>query len=627
MRDMAIIVPTRGRPANIVKVLAAWDFTQAWDQADLVIAVDADDPEIHGYHDLLNANRPGLHLVSWPEWLPMVHKLNATALSLAGTYRALGFAGDDHLPRTIGWAARYLAALAELGSGMVYGDDGYQGAKLSTEWAVTSDIVMALGRMVPADVEHMYSDVSLLELLTAVGCARYLPEVRIEHMHPIVNKADTDEQYKRVNSREQFRTDRLAYQRWQSTEKNDQIEMVRALRPGWPAVTPNGRRNADSISNHHGRRKVRTVKRSGPTSHRRQQNDSGRLPIPRFFRRVRGATPDEIGITLADFASGVPADQAIVELGVFQGRTALLMAWGAREGNGAHVWGIDAWDLEANTYGAPFKTGDSREWAKWNVQALGYADKITLIHGYSLEQAQTWDGPLIGLLFVDADHSYDGARNDITAWAKHLAPGALIAVDDYGHPDYPEVAKAVDDLVAENFLASVQVYHDRLAVTRLTDEQDGSQGRTLPNREDGTIGDGPAAITSEGVRPGPRQAQDTPDPDKPAQPVSGVEVPRFEPVAAGKAETVSLPEPGEVPAALFESAAEIGEQERFEPVDHSAVTPDEAKQVTEDGWRVGLTIDDLTMVQLRALAKLRGVTLGYRKNKREETVQALRDGR
>lgn len=604
MPEMAIIVPTRGRPANVQKVIAAWDFTNAWDHADLVLAVDDDDPEIEGYRDLLatfgahdvdGVRLSPLKLFEVPTWMPMVHKLNATAQALAGQYRVLGFAGDDHLPRTIGWAGRYLAALDELGTGMVYGDDGYQGAKLSTEWAMTSDIVRELGRMVPADVEHMYSDVSLLELLQAAGCARYLPEVRIEHMHPIVNKAETDDQYKRVNSREQFHRDRVAYQRWRSHDKDDQIEAVRALRPGRPMVKPARQQPAGPTHNYNGRRKVRTVKRSGPSSNRRQETGgSGRLPIPRFFRRVRGATPDEIGITLADFASGVSRDQAIVELGVFQGRTALLMAWGAREGNGAHVWGIDAWEMTGNTYGPPFKTGDSREWAKYNVEALGYAGDITLIHGYSQEEAQRWSGPPIGLLYVDADHSYSGAVGDIRAWAGHLAPGALIAVDDYGHQDYPEVGRAVDDLVEEGFLAPVQVFHDRLAVTRLMDQQD-DKGRPA------------AAITSEGVRPEPEQAQDGPARSGPTEAVSEARGPAYEPVAAGKAESVSLPEE---PAATMAT----------EPLDHP-VREGELEDVA-----AGTEVDNLNMVQLRTLAKVRGITLGYRKNKREETLQAFRDG-
>ena len=247
MSELAILIPTRGRPGNIRKVISAWDFTNAWDDADMILIVDADDPELAGYEAIerdFNAEAPvgsePLKLVTMDEWMPMIHKLDQVAKLYAQTraYFALGFAGDDHLPQTIGWAKRYLTVLRELGTGMVYGDDGYQGAKLRTEWAITADVVAALGRMIPAPVEHMYSDVALLELMTAAGAVRHLPEVRIEHMHPVAGKAESDEQYKRVNHRDQFAKDRKDYEAWQRSGRTTDIATVRALRAGRPDERP-----------------------------------------------------------------------------------------------------------------------------------------------------------------------------------------------------------------------------------------------------------------------------------------------------------------------------------------------------------------------------------------------------
>ncbi len=193
------------------------------------------------------------------------------------------------------------------------------------------------------------------------------------------------------------------------------------------------------------------------------------MTFPESFQSVRGATPEAIGAVLAHFAAGVPRDQAIVELGVFCGRTALQLAWGAQQGHGAHVWGIDAWDLPGNPYDPPFTRPETRHLAYRNVEANGYGGRVTLLNDFSHHVATKWDGPPVGLLFVDADHSYKGARRDITGWAKHLAPGAVIAVDDYHHPDWPGVAEAVDELVTHDFLTPVTVMHERLAVTALTD--------------------------------------------------------------------------------------------------------------------------------------------------------------
>jgi hypothetical protein len=590
MPNLAVLVPTRGRPGNIRKVISAWDFTNAWDHADMILIVDVDDPELAGYDEIEKEfrhqvaapeGRQPLKMLVMDEWMPMVHKLNKAAEYLASVraYQALGFAGDDHLPQTIGWAQRYLTVLSELGTGMVYGDDGYQGKKLSTEWAITADVVRALGRMVPADVEHMYCDNSIMEMFAAAGALRHLPEIRIEHMHPIVGKAQTDAQYQRVNHRDQFAKDRRAYESWRHGDvfRTDVAE-IRHLRRGRPEVTseptPARPRVAGSAP--------RPVARSGPRSARGPRV----LRTPRHFRLVRAATPEDVMVALADFAMAVPADQEIVELGVFQGRTALQLAWGAAQGNGAHVTAIDPWDLPGNVYDPPFTDAESRGWAQHWVSSLGYSDKITLVQAFSHEVAARWaisaeeegrDGQRVGLLYVDGDHTKEGAKRDIVAWAPHLAEGARIAVDDYGHPDWPGVGQAVDELVDEGVLAPIELYHDRLAVTRLK----------VTTAE--LIEESPpvTAITSEGVSPSPYPA------------VSGQ--------VAAQPDAVDL---------------------MFDLPDISVSIDPEAVNVGElEGIPAGTPVADLNTVQLRALAKHRGIVLGIRKDKRAEIVQALKDGR
>lgn len=591
MPELAVIVPTRGRPENIRRLIGAWDFTNAWDVADLVLAVDADDPEIRRYHDLAAEHRHPdtdedlFRVIEYTTWLPMVAKLNATAKRLAeeGSYFALAFAGDDHVPETIGWAARYLTVLHELGSGMVYGDDGYQGRKLSTEWAITADVVRALGgRMVPAPVDHMYCDNSIMDLFDGAGAIRHLPEVRIEHRHPIAGKAETDAQYQRVNHRDQFRTDRLAYERWRSSGMISDIRTVRALRaPDAPSFRLEKERPvARPVTT---RRKAADRMRSGPT---RRRIDVSRYPFSYELKEVRGATPDEVGMALADMASMVPADQEIVELGVFQGRTALIMAWGATQGSGAHVTGIDPWDLEGNVYDPPFTDAESRIWAEYRVRELGYGERVQLVQAFSADVAETWTGAPVGLLFVDGDHTKEGARRDIEAWAPHLAPGATIAVDDYHHPDWPGVAEAVDELVAEGFLAPVEVFHDRLAVTRLTE----GDGRVT-------------VVTSEGVTPSPYPAAPGQVADEPP-----TVAPHVEATVVRETEEVHLPEADNEVS---------GEDWAWK------VAPEEAVALTVP---VG-PVADLNTVQLRALAKHRGIVLGVRKDKRDLILQALRDGR
>ncbi len=243
MKDLLVIVPTRSRPHNVLPVVEAWIATGAFEAAELLFAIDYDDPvrsdylrEIGRAGGELGGKMPAalLRHAQLPHHLQLVPKLNTIATARAEYYAhfALGFAGDDHRPRTVGWAQRYLEELRQLGSGIVYPDDGYQHERIPTSWAMTADIVRALSAMVPAPVEHLYCDNAIRDLGEAAGCLRYLPDVLVEHLHPVAGKADDDEQYQRVNSRPQFRADRKAYRGWQRSDLPRQVGMIMGLRNG-----------------------------------------------------------------------------------------------------------------------------------------------------------------------------------------------------------------------------------------------------------------------------------------------------------------------------------------------------------------------------------------------------------
>jgi hypothetical protein len=62
-----------------------------------------------------------------------------------------------------------------------------------------------------------------------------------------------------------------------------------------------------------------------------------------------------------------------------------------------------------------------------------------------------WAGPLPHFVFVDGDHTYEGAAGDITIWWKLLRRYGVMAIHDYKKaPDnkpYPGVDRAVDEIL------------------------------------------------------------------------------------------------------------------------------------------------------------------------------------
>jgi hypothetical protein len=196
-----------------------------------VLAVDEDDPDAQQYGALAG----GFVSVGYCDNVEstMVYALNQTAASELRLDRppfALGFMGDDHRPRTIGWDAAYLAALRELGTGIVYGDDLLQGEQLPTQCAMTADIAATLGYMCPPSLRHMYVDNFWKDLGKAVGCLQYLPDVTVEHMHPVAGKADWDEGHKRVNDQSVYAADARTYHAYRESSSAADVAKIRALR-------------------------------------------------------------------------------------------------------------------------------------------------------------------------------------------------------------------------------------------------------------------------------------------------------------------------------------------------------------------------------------------------------------
>jgi hypothetical protein len=216
-----MIVPTRGRPQNAAALVGAWD-TVTGPEAELLFAVDDDDPTLPQYLALGTSMHVG-------ERLRLGGTLNEVALKFADDYDAIGFCGDDHLARTSGWALRFLAELDRLGTGMVYGDDLIQGPNLPTAIAMTTDIIRALGYMVPGGLVHLSIDDAWLALGRAIGRITYLPDVVLEHMHPIAQKAEWDAGYAEANDPAQYAADGQRLADWKLFQMGADVERLQHL--------------------------------------------------------------------------------------------------------------------------------------------------------------------------------------------------------------------------------------------------------------------------------------------------------------------------------------------------------------------------------------------------------------
>jgi hypothetical protein len=205
---LTMLVPTRGRPDNARRLLAACEATCVLPTTSMVFGVDSDDPALDGY-DQCNAGR-GYVMQLEPSGQPgMVSVLNR--MTDIGHYHAVGFMGDDHLPVTQGWDKALCDALEGKPAVLAYGNDLLQGERIPTAVAMTASIPRALGYMAPPTLRHLYVDNVWADWGRGLGALTYLPDVVIEHLHPAAGKAQRDAGYEAVNAPEVDSADRAAY--------------------------------------------------------------------------------------------------------------------------------------------------------------------------------------------------------------------------------------------------------------------------------------------------------------------------------------------------------------------------------------------------------------------------------
>jgi predicted O-methyltransferase YrrM len=142
-------------------------------------------------------------------------------------------------------------------------------------------------------------------------------------------------------------------------------------------------------------------------------------------------------------ARRVPAGGAVAEIGRFKGGSTLLLASGLPDG--AELWSYDLHvalrpDMTGPQLDAELRTALDR---------YGLSDRVHLVVGDSRVAEAPPRAP--ALVFVDGDHTYEGARADYERWSELVAPGGDLlfhdAVDTGGYGNhYPGIARLVAEI-------------------------------------------------------------------------------------------------------------------------------------------------------------------------------------
>jgi len=191
---ISLLVPSRGRPG---KLAAMWESANATadDPGDLELVVRLDDDDVA--YPLLPGN---VSYIRGPR-IVLSQMWNEAHAAAAGPVFWHG--GDDNLFRSEGWDTAVLKAICQFADGLVlvHGRDGFQDARLATHGFITADWVTASGFFVPPYFSADWNDTWLTEVADSLGRRVFLPDVYIEHMHPVAGKAPMDVTYQDANAR------------------------------------------------------------------------------------------------------------------------------------------------------------------------------------------------------------------------------------------------------------------------------------------------------------------------------------------------------------------------------------------------------------------------------------------
>lgn len=126
------------------------------------------------------------------------------------------------------------------------------------------------------------------------------------------------------------------------------------------------------------------------------------------------------------------------EIGVYMGRySEHLLRYNPK----LHLTGVDSWVVYPGY--RDFKVNDIAEaYIKAQEVYAKFPERSTLIKGWSREVADTIPDGSLDFIFIDANHDYPHAVEDLDIWSKKVRKGGIISGHDYD--DYTNTSRWYD---------------------------------------------------------------------------------------------------------------------------------------------------------------------------------------
>jgi len=148
-------------------------------------------------------------------------------------------------------------------------------------------------------------------------------------------------------------------------------------------------------------------------------------------------------------AACAPARGTILEIGSYKGKSTVGLASIAQRYDLGPVVSVDPHSAPAVTDFGHGSQQSSWEDFQASLRDAGVERSVEPHRAYSRDLARGWNRP-IRFLWIDGDHTYRGAKEDIDLFRPHLVPGAIVAMHDVLHTFEGPVRVFAEELLASD---------------------------------------------------------------------------------------------------------------------------------------------------------------------------------
>jgi hypothetical protein len=146
-------------------------------------------------------------------------------------------------------------------------------------------------------------------------------------------------------------------------------------------------------------------------------------------------------------AAMAPPTGVIVEIGSFKGKSTVMLASVAAEYKAGSIVAIDPHTFN-NPELAEHRAATGSSWHEFNqnIERAGVAPLVEAHRAFSTDMASNWTRP-IRLLWIDGNHTFEGARADFDGFMPSVVPGGIVAFHDALHPFTGPIQVFIEDVL------------------------------------------------------------------------------------------------------------------------------------------------------------------------------------